>query len=460
MSSEVTPPRSYCSVEAEKQEDIEQTILESSAVAPLSSPNKEDTTDQEKNVSDQPPQGGTKPAGRGLPPNHPMHPSQFSGDRFGWINCIGVFLDYYQTHQLKNLSASTVSWIVSLELFFMFIGGPIVGKVFDNFGPRYLLLVGTTLHVLGLMMASISTEYYQFILSQGVCSPIGAGMLFFPAMTSTISWFLKKRALAFGVIASGASLGGVVFPILVARLVTQLGFAWTMRICAFVILGLLIIGNLTITCRIRPVKKPLSVYEFVAPLQERSFALLAAGSFIGYIGLFIPFSYIVLQASSIGMSTELQGYLIPILNAASLFGRTIPGHVADNIGRFNVMIIMVIFSVVCVFAVWIPAQTNATVIVFAILYGFGSGAFISLMPTLVAEVTKDLSKLGVRNGTMFAVISVGTLIGSPIAGALIAACEGKFWGLEIFTGVTLAISAVIIAFTRASLVGWKLKAKI
>lgn len=41
---------------------------------------------------------------------------------FGWINCIGVFQEYYQTHQLRNYSASTVSWIPSLEVFMMFFG--------------------------------------------------------------------------------------------------------------------------------------------------------------------------------------------------------------------------------------------------------------------------------------------------------------------------------------------------
>jgi MFS family permease len=50
----------------------------------------------------------------------------------------------------------------------MFSGGPIWGKMYDNYGPRYLLLVGTFFHVFGLMMASISTEYYQFLLSQGM----------------------------------------------------------------------------------------------------------------------------------------------------------------------------------------------------------------------------------------------------------------------------------------------------
>lgn len=34
---------------------------------------------------------------------------------FGWINCIGVFQDYYQTHQLSNYSPGTIAWIPSLE---------------------------------------------------------------------------------------------------------------------------------------------------------------------------------------------------------------------------------------------------------------------------------------------------------------------------------------------------------
>jgi MFS family permease len=246
---------------------------------------------------------------------------------------------------------------------------------------------------------------------------------------------------------------------MVTRLVPQIGFAWTMRTCAFLILGLLIVGNLTIKSRFKPVKKPFSAYEFVAPLKEKPFALLNAGAFFGFIGLFIPISYIVVQAGSIGMSVGLQGYLVPILNAASLFGRTIPGHVADKIGRFNMMIIMCTLSVVFIFALWIPAKSNVLVIIFTALYGFGSGAYVSIMPTLVAEITTDMSKLGVRNGTSFAIISVAALIGAPIGGALISACNGKFWGLQIFAGATLAIGTLLIFTTRTVLVGLKIKAK-
>lgn len=61
---------------------------------------------------------------------------------------------------------------------------PVAGRLFDRYGPRVPLLVGTVLHVLGLMMASISTKYYQFVLSQSVCSGIGASFIFNPAMAA------------------------------------------------------------------------------------------------------------------------------------------------------------------------------------------------------------------------------------------------------------------------------------
>jgi hypothetical protein len=40
------------------------------------------------------------------------------------------------------------------------------------------------MHVFGLMMASLSSKYYQFVLSQSVCSGIGASLIFAPAMTA------------------------------------------------------------------------------------------------------------------------------------------------------------------------------------------------------------------------------------------------------------------------------------
>jgi MFS family permease len=215
---------------------------------------------------------------------------------FGWINCIGVFQEYYQENLLRGYSSSTVSWIPSLELFMMFFGGPFFGKTFDNFGPRGLLAAGSVLHVLGLMMTSLSTKYYQILLAQGVCSALGASAIFFAAMSSTSTWFFKKRATAIGIIASGSSMGGVIFPIMVAKLIPRIGFPWTMRSTAFMILGMCALANLTVKSRLTPRRKKVDVMEFLRPLKEPAFAITCIAAFLFFFGTFLPFNYVILQS--------------------------------------------------------------------------------------------------------------------------------------------------------------------
>lgn len=178
----------------------------------------------------------------------------------------------------------------------MLFGGPFVGKVFDDYGPRYLLATGAFLHVFGLMMTSISKKYYQFLLSQAICSAIGASMVFYPAFTCVSTWFFAKRGASFGLVAAGSSLGGVIMPIMVIHLIPEVGFGWAMRICAFLILALLIFANLTVRSRIAPSKRPFQPKAFVRPLREPKFALLTAAIFFFYCksSPFLSFPFAVL----------------------------------------------------------------------------------------------------------------------------------------------------------------------
>lgn len=130
----------------------------------------------------------------------------------GWNNCIGVFQDYYQGNQLSYYPPSIVAWISSTETFMIFAGAPLFGKIYDNYGARPLLLLGLVFHVLGLMMISFGTQYYQIFLAQAVCSAIGASAIFYAGINPIGSWFWKNRAFAFGVVSSGSSIGAVIIP--------------------------------------------------------------------------------------------------------------------------------------------------------------------------------------------------------------------------------------------------------
>lgn len=271
-------------------------------------------------------------AAPGPPPGSGWHPSDFPDGglqawlvvlggwcglfcTFGFVSCIGVFQAYYQTAPLAQYSSSAVSWITSSEVWGMIFFGLIFGRVFDLYGPRWMLMIGTVVYVFGLMMTSLATKYYQFFLAQSVCAAVASSAVFNACMMSVVSWFFKRRALAFGIMVSGSSMGGFVMPIMIQKLIPQIGFPWTMRVVAFIFLALLSISCATIKSRLPPHPKPLVPRDYLAGFLEPAFALTLAANFLFYWGMFVPFNYILLQARAAGMSTELTEYLIPILNA-------------------------------------------------------------------------------------------------------------------------------------------------
>ncbi|KAL9006258.1 MAG: hypothetical protein Q9188_000980 [Gyalolechia gomerana] len=132
---------------------------------------------------------------------------------YGWLSSIGVFQTYYEQNLLRSYSSSTIAWILSVQVFILNGMAPVNGKVFDSYGSNALITIGTFLHVFGIMMISISSEYYQLFLAQSICSGIGAAMIFHGATNAVATWFSSRRGLALGLASSGASIGGVIMPL-------------------------------------------------------------------------------------------------------------------------------------------------------------------------------------------------------------------------------------------------------
>jgi MFS family permease len=124
------------------------------------------------------------------------------------------------------------------------------------------------------------------------------------------------------------------------------------------------------------------------------------------------------------------------------------------------MIFMTVFSAIITLALWIPATTNAPIIAFSALYGFASGAFISLTPAIIAHISK-VEEIGSRMGTFFAIVSFATLAGNPIGGALVPnPMTSPFWKLQLFAGVLMAAGSAIFIAARIYVGGYKLMEKV
>lgn len=274
-------------------------------------------------------------------------------------------------------------------------------------------------------------------------------------MSSLPPWFDKKRGIVFGIASSGSSLGGIIFPIMVAKLIPEIGFAWTMRISAFLILGLLIIANLTIRARFRPNPKSLAREDLIRPFTDIKFLFVCVGILFLTFGIFVPINYVTVEGLSIGMSLSLAQYLIAILNAGSVIGRLGSGALSDKLGVYNVFIFVCALSGILILALWIPAAGNAALIAFAAIFGCTSGAYVALASPIIAKIS-PLPQIGYRTGLLYAFASIGGLTTNPIAGAILDDWNGSYTGMKIFSGVLLLAGVACIVVTRLMATNGKL----
>ncbi|CEI67749.1 hypothetical protein FVEN_g9557 [Fusarium venenatum] len=377
---------------------------------------------------------------------------------FGLITCVGVFLEYYQNMPLSEYSPSTISWITSLQVFFQVGGSAIWGRVYDSYGPRWLLFIGAPVYCFGLMMLSLSTQYYQILLSQAIVSSLGSGAVFTASLTSTASWFKKRRGTIFGIVNSGSSAGGIVLPIMLSRLFKIIGFGWTMRVVGFIFLAFMTISCLLIKANGTPKPRPFAFSDYQRCFKEPVMLLTMTGGFLFFWGMFLPLNYIIIQAKSSGISPGLVPYLLPLINGISLVGRLTAGALADTIGQFNCMLLITSFTGVLTLVLWIPgSQTTGSIIAYAIAFGYGSGGYVSVFPGCVSQIS-PIEEIGTRIGLASLVNSFGALTGSPLGGALILDKSGNgnsFIGLQLFCGCTMIASVFAYGAARWSLVGFR-----
>ncbi|KAJ6035869.1 monocarboxylate permease-like protein [Penicillium herquei] len=366
---------------------------------------------------------------------------------WGLMNTFGVFQTFYELDLLASTSSSDISWIGSTQAFLMFIVSAIVGPIVDAGYVQSLLALGSLLTVLGMFMTSLCHEYWQVFLAQALTMGLGFGCLYVPAPTIVSQYFHASTALAMGASSAGTALGGIIYPIIFLQLQPHIGFGWATRVIAFIVLATMLIPLALMRSRAPPTRK-WSLVDRTA-FRDTPYLLLNTGLVFGFMGFYIILYYIQLFAiQDTNVSHVISTYILVIVNASSLPGRLIPGYYADRIGSINVQTIVALVGAVMTFAL-IAIDSAQGLIVYCVLYGFASGAFMGLPAAGVVSLSADRSKIGTRLGTTLAVVGCGVLVSTPIAGAILNRRGGHNWvGLIVWCGALLSASVVAMAVTR------------
>lgn len=250
----------------------------------------------------------------------------------------------------------------------------------------------------------------------------------------------------------------VVFPIVVKTLLPTIGFAWTVRAVALIVVVTLAICNIVLRGPGASAKRRALVDR--ESLTDWPYVVLIFAYFTVFLGLYTPFFYVESFAVATGITSETTAfYLLAVVNLASIFGRIIPNiHLAGIMGPMNMIIVTTVILAATSLG-FIGVKNVAGVFVVSVVYGFFTGTFFALQPTIFVRLTGDMSVMGTRFGMAFSIMSLGLLIGSPISGVLQRAFA-SYNASWVWAAIALAGGSALLALSRTLKVGPRMGIKI
>lgn len=360
----------------------------------------------------------------------------------GTVFSFGVFMPIYV--EAFNAPQSSVAWVGSIGSFIMVAFGLVIGAFDDRYGNSKLILIGAFLSSAGYLLASFSTELWHLYVTQGFISGLGYSACFISAVSIVGQWFKKHRGLAVGIAVAGSGLGQFTISLVLGALINSLGWRTTLQILALVNLVGLITCSALITRRLPTAHHLVIVGNSLEFLQNANFMCLIFGYFIYILGMFVPYTYLVIYAESKGVSRNNAVLILSITGITNAIGRIIIGELADMVGKLNMLKISMICGCISTFC-WLSCDNFNSIMVYGVVYGFFGGGAVSLLPSIAADIL-GVKKISTLVGFLYTFTSPGNLLSTPIAGFMFTAYQ-SYDSMIILTACFMLAGVSFITFS-------------
>ena len=342
----------------------------------------------------------------------------------------------------------------------------ISGRLYDRYGPKWIILVSSVLFSSGLMLMAVMTSLWQFVLFYGVISAAGLGGTTSPIFGAIVSrWFERRRGSAISLAMSGTSLGQfALVPLFTAFLLDEgwrSTMLWVGVLCLVVnvVLVLWIIrgdpkdlgeipygheepagpaGPAAGSAATAPQPRSLNLRE---AMRTGSFWLFAVAMFVCGAGDFLLTTHLVPMATDHGVPTSTAVAMLAWFGLLSLGGILLAGPLSDLVG--DKVPIASAFALRVVLFLLVMRYQNTTTF-WALSLGFGFTFLITapLTTTLMGRMY-GFANIGLLGGFITTVHHVGGGLWAYLGGAVYDATGG--YGLAM--GVSAAVSAVALVCT-------------
>lgn len=364
-------------------------------------------------------------------------------------------------------SRSVLSGAFSLTRAESGILGPLQGWLIDRFGPRVLMRIGIILFGVGFMALGRVNSILSFYLIFGMIA-VGSSLGgFLTINASIVNWFLRKRARAMALMATGMGVGGMAVP----------GVAWTLntigwRSTAFWSGVIVLVVGLAAAQVIRHAPEPhgllpdgdtapdgtdgaahdgsswgeASGFTAREALKTSAFWLISLGHGSALLVVSAVMVHLIPHlVERLGLRLEAAGAVVSVLTLVMIVGQLVGGVLGDRFDKRVIAIVCMMGHTVALLTL-VVASSLPLVIVFAVLHGLSWGVRGPLMMAIRADYFGRRSFATIM-GFSSLVVMMGMMTGPLFAGFMADRLGDYRMGFAVLAVMT-GLGALFFAAAR------------
>jgi MFS family permease len=376
-----------------------------------------------------------------------------------FMGCVAIGSIFSLPVFLQPMSAATgwsradISLAMTLNFIAMGTASFGWGMAMDRFGPRAVLLSGSSLLGLGLVLASHASSVREFQLVFGALVGAGGGAIFAPLMATVTTWFDRHRSLAVSLVSAGMGVAPMTVAPIAAVLVSTYDWrfselsiglaAWALLLpTAFLVRRAPLQSN-----NLRESRVDEAQMTARQALASPQFAILASTYFLCCATHSGPLFHTVSYAISCGLPVIAAVSIYSVEGLSGLAGRIVFGLLGDKFGAKRTFVSGLIVQAIAAGS-YLFARQQSEFYAVAVLFGFAYAGVMPLYAVLVRE-NFPLPIIGTIVGATSMASSLGMALG-PLAGGVIFDTYGTYGPLYVGTFLTgLTAAFVMLTFRPA-----------
>ena len=316
-------------------------------------------------------------------------------------------------------------------------GGLLMGYLLDRFGFAIPALVGAVMVSTGAIFVStidptsglsgVIDPKYQLYLSYGIQFGLaGQGCLVAPGLANIARFFERRRGLAVGIVASGQSLAGIVWPPIFGYVLAE--FSWReMFLWYGIFAGCAMLPAVWLVrprppemqaARVGKVGRAATPAGEIAPLPPATMQWILCAAITGCcVAMALPLAHMVALVTDLNFSIAEGAQALSLILVAAFLSRIfMVGLLADRFGGLTALLAFSILQTATL-GLLVAVEQLWSIYLMAILFGIGYGGIFPVYTVIVREHIPH-REVGRRNGMVFLFGACAMGLGSWMGGYL------------------------------------------